>query len=269
MPSALPLITLLTDFGTRDYFVASLKGVILTINPDARIVDLSHDIAPHAVTEGAYMLQACYRAFPEGTIHLAVVDPGVGSNRRPILAKTSRYYFVAPDNGILSPILDDVSDVEIRQLENPRYRLESPGATFHGRDIFAPAAAWLSRGAVLSSFGPPVCDPVKTDWPKPTVTDEAIAGQIVYVDRFGNLISNLTMRDIAPTRAGSRRLAPLIRLADYTIGGLVGSYSEGDSSRPCALINSDGRLEIFLKERSAAAVMAAGPGAPVVVRMLR
>ncbi|HSN05407.1 MAG TPA: SAM-dependent chlorinase/fluorinase, partial [Nitrospira sp.] len=131
MPRALPVITLLTDFGDRDWFVASMKGVILTINPVARIVDLSHQITPHRIEEAAYCLQSCYRHFPEGTVHVAVVDPGVGSNRRPILAKTARYYFVAPDNGLLTPVLHEESDVAIRQLENPQYRLESPGGTFH------------------------------------------------------------------------------------------------------------------------------------------
>ena len=269
MSPAPPLITLLTDFGTRDYFVASLKGVILTINPAARIVDLSHDIAPFGILEAAYCLSSSYRYFPDGTIHVAVVDPGVGSARRPILVKTSRYYFVAPDNGILTPVLNESRDIEIYQLENLEYQLATLGATFHGRDVFAPAAAWVSRGAVLSLFGRPVFDPVKADWPQPTVNEGSVVGQIMYADRFGNLITNLTLRDIAGGLASSARSTPVIRIAGYTIDKLVRCYGDGDGGAPQALINSGGYLEIFLKEGNAASRMYWGPGQLVEVQLGR
>ena len=149
MPHPLGLITLLTDFGDRDSFVASMKGVILTINPHATIVDLSHHVPPHSVEDAAYLLKSCYRYFPEGTVHVAVVDPGVGSARRPLIAKSEQYFFLAPDNGLLTPILAEDSEMEVREIENADYRLTSPGHTFDGRDLFAPAAAWLTKAGAV------------------------------------------------------------------------------------------------------------------------
>lgn len=259
MPPALPLITLLTDFGSKDYFVASMKGVILTIHPAARIEDVSHHITPHRIDEAAYCLQSCYRTFPEGTIHVVVVDPGVGSNRRPILVKTGRYYFVAPDNGVLSPILYLEEDVEIREIENQRFQLESPGATFHGRDVFAPAAAWLARGAALSLFGRLVSDPVRINWPQARVTARTIIGEIVYIDRFGNLISNISQIQIEAGKIGR----PEIRVGEHLIGSLVANYSQGQADVLHALINSNGMLEFFLKERPASERLKIGVGAVV------
>ena len=225
MPPSLPLITLLTDFGSKDYFVASMKGVILTIHPAARIEDVSHHITPHQIDEAAYCLQSCYRTFPEGTIHVVVVDPGVGSHRRPILVKTARYYFVAPDNGVLTPILNLEEDVEIREIGGRQYQLHFPGATFHGRDVFAPAAAWLARGTALSSFGRLVPDPVRMNWPQPRMTARTIIGEIVYIDCFGNLISNISQAQIEAGQIGR----PEIRVGEYLIGNLVASYSEGQA----------------------------------------
>ncbi|MBX9659278.1 MAG: SAM-dependent chlorinase/fluorinase [Nitrospiraceae bacterium] len=259
MPPSLPLITLLTDFGSKDYFVASMKGVILTIHPAARIEDVSHHITPHRIDEAAYCLQSCYRTFPEGTIHVVVVDPGVGSHRRPILVKTGRYYFVAPDNGVLSPILYLEEDVEIREIENRRVQLQSPGATFHGRDVFAPAAAWLARGTALSSFGRLVPDPVRMNWPQPRMTARTIMGEIVYIDHFGNLISNISQIQIEAGKIGRSE----IRVGEHLIGSLVANYSQGQADALHALINSNGMLEFFLKERPASECLKIGVGAVV------
>ena len=142
MATAISVITLLTDFGDRDYFVASMKGVILGINPQARIIDLSHRIPAHDIHAAAYLLKASYSYFPDGTVHLAVVDPGVGTARKPLLVSTSRYHFIAPDNGLLSYIYQDELSVEVRPIENKQYRLDSEGATFDGRDVFAPASVY-------------------------------------------------------------------------------------------------------------------------------
>lgn len=255
MPPVPSLITLLTDFGTKDYFVASMKGVILTIHPDVRIEDVSHHITPHRIDEAAYCLQACYRTFPEGTVHVVVVDPGVGSRRRPILVKTGRYYFVAPDNGVLTPVLNMEEDVEVREIENQQYRLPSPGATFHGRDVFAPAAAWLARQRPFDSFGQLIQDPVRLPLDTPFWQGSILKGKIVSIDRFGNLISNVTvhMFEEACVRRGQQ--IPSIHLGDVRIEGLVQSYSDGSMDKPSALINSDGQIEVFLKEKSAAAVL--------------
>lgn len=263
MPSALPLITLLTDFGERDWFVASMKGVILSISPSARIVDFSHHITPHRIGEAAYCVQSCYRYFPEGTVHVAVVDPGVGSSRRAILVKTARYYFVAPDNGLLTPIFTEEPDAEIWQLENRQYQLESPGATFHGRDVFAPAAAWLSTGVAAASFGRPISDPVTIDWPQPTVEGARVRGQIVYVDRFGNLISNIAVAHLGGMVSVTRRDRLHIRVGAHQIQGMVASYSEGGSDRACVLINGNGMLEVFAREQRAVDLLGAGLGTAI------
>ena len=258
MPPARPLITLLTDFGDRDYFVASMKGVIITINPYATIVDLSHHVPPHSVEDAAYLLKSCYRYFPEGTVHVAVVDPGVGSTRRPLIAKSERYFFLAPDNGLLTLILAEDSEMEVREIENADYRLTSPGHTFDGRDLFAPAAAWLTAQQPFASFGRLIDDCKTFTISKPKWAAMALVGEIVHIDRFGNLITNLTTRHIKEVQELTKRPNPLIRVAGLLIDGLVGTYSEGDAQSPQALVNSNGHLEIFLKESSAAARLQVG-----------
>lgn len=248
MPVTIPLITLLTDFGDRDYFVASLKGVILNINPQAQIVDLTHHVTPHDVADAAYLLKSCYRYFPEGTIHVAVVDPGVGTTRRPLLVSSSRYHFLGPDNGILTYVCEEEHGVEVRHIENRQYRLDSDGATFDGRDLFAPAAAWLTKGQPLGSFGRLVPNYERLPLADPGWQQHVLTGEITYIDRFGNLISNLTSYHIREVRGVSKRSEPLIRLGGVTIDGLVRSYAEGSTDTPHALINSNGYLEVFLKE---------------------
>ena len=258
MPHPSGLITLLTDFGDRDAFVASMKGVILTINPHATIVDVSHHVPPHSIVDAAYLLNSCYRYFPEGTVHVAVVDPGVGSVRRPLIAKSDRYYFLAPDNGLLTPILAEENEMEVREIENADYRLTSPGHTFDGRDIFAPAAAWLTAQQPFASFGRLIDDCKTFTISKPKWDAMALVGEIVHIDRFGNLITNLTTRHIKEVQELTKRPNLLIRVAGRLIDGLVGSYSEGDAQSPQALVNSNGHLEIFLKESSAAARLQVG-----------
>lgn len=265
LPPALPLITLLTDFGDRDHFVASMKGVILTINPHATIVDLSHHVAPHAVDEAAYLLKSCYRRFPEGTVHVSVVDPGVGTARHPLIVGSSRYYFLAPDNGLLAYVFAEEGDVAVRVIENRQYRLESPGHTFDGRDLFAPAAAWLTKQEPFASFGKTLEEYQTISITTPTWKDQALVGEIVHVDRFGNLISNLTKDHLREVREVTKRPNPFIRVASHAIDGLVNSYSEGEGHTPHALINSNGQLEIFLREADAAALLAIEKKEPVRV----
>jgi S-adenosylmethionine hydrolase len=252
VPHPLGLITLLTDFGEKDWFVASVKGVILSINPQATVVDLSHRIPPHAVEDGAYVLKSCYRCFPAGTVHVAVVDPGVGSSRRPLLAKTSQYYFVGPDNGILSYVVEENEGIEVRHIENKQYTLESPGRTFDGRDLFGPAAAWLTKQQPVSSFGRIVTDYMKFEVRSPRWEQQAMVGEIVHVDQYGNLITNFTSAHLDELRAVTKRPNASIHVAGHVIDGLVGSYQEGSDERLCGLINSSGMLELFLKEASAA-----------------
>jgi S-adenosylmethionine hydrolase len=265
VPHPLGLITLLTDFGDQDSFVASMKGVILTINPQASFVDLSHHVSPHSIEEAAYLLKSSYRYFPEGTVHVAVVDPGVGSARRPLLIKTARYYFLGPDNGVFSYVLKDEEEVEVREIENQQYRLKSVGHTFDGRDLFAPSAAWLTKGVPASSFGRVIRDPIRLSVIEPSRQDNGLVGRIEHVDRFGNLISNLTLQHLEELRPVTKHWQLSVRIGETLIEGLVANYSEGMVEQPSALINSDGWLEIFVKEASAADLLKVGRGTRIEV----
>jgi Uncharacterized conserved protein len=178
---------------------------MLNINPHARIVDLSHQVAPHQIEEAAYLLKSSYRYFPDGTVHVAVVDPGVGSARRPLLVSTSRYYFLAPDNGLLTEIFQEELSVEVRRIENKQYRLDAEGATFDGRDLFAPAAAWLTRGQAPGTFGPLIQDITRLPSQEPVWEGPTFVGRIVYVDHFGNLISNITPSHLSEVRRQTKR----------------------------------------------------------------
>jgi len=257
MPSAISVVTLLTDFGDRDYFVASMKGVILNVNPQARIVDLSHQVTPHQVEEAAYLLKSSYRYFPDGTVHVAVVDPGVGSARQPLLVTTSRYYFLAPDNGLLTYIYQEELSVEVRQIDNKQYRLDSEGATFDGRDLFAPAAAWLTKGQPPGSFGRLIRDYVKLPIHEPSWEGKALVGRIAYVDHFGNLISNITPLHLKEVQGVTKKsdAEVTIRVGGAVIQGLVTAYAQGSALAPHALINSNGQVEVFIKEGSAAELL--------------
>jgi S-adenosylmethionine hydrolase len=263
VPSSNGLITLLTDFGERDHFVASMKGVILSINPAAVIVDLSHQIASHQIQEAGYFLKSCFRYFPEGTIHVAVVDPGVGTARRPLLISTARAYFIGPDNGLFSEIFDLHAKAEIRRIDNRQYRLETAGSTFDGRDVFAPAAAWLSKGVPPALLGPVIHDPIRRSMAVPLLHDELLIGRIVSVDRFGNLISNITAKQVLEFRAALGQATMEIHIGTSVINELVENYSQGSRQGPSALINGSGHLEIFLREESAAHYLSVGLGAEV------
>jgi S-adenosylmethionine hydrolase len=263
MPHPASIITLLTDFGDRDWFVASMKGVILSINPQAVIVDLDHRIRSHDVQDGAYVWKSCYRYFPDGTVHVAVVDPGVGTDRRPLIAKSSRYFFLAPDNGLLTYLLEEEGDVEVREIENKQYRLENEGHTFDGRDVFAPAAAWLTKQQPFASYGRMLADVHRFPVMQPHWEQTALVGEVVYVDVFGNLITNVSGRHVKEVREITKRPNPLIRIGGHSIDGLVGCYAEGDHGSPRALINSEGQLEIFCKDSSASDVLKLGRREPV------
>jgi len=265
VPQARPLITLLTDLVDRDWFVAGMKGAILTTHPDVYIVDLSHQIGPHRIDEAGYFLRSCYRDFPEGTIHVVVVDPGVGSTRRAIAVKSERYFFLAPDNGVLTYIFDDEQPIEVRKIDQRKFRRESPGHTFDGRDLFAPAAARLAQHEPFDSYGPVIGDCRTCAIAQPSWEQTILVGEIVYVDRFGNLISNLTPGHIEAVRSATKRRQPLIRIGERIIEGLLNSYSEAMAEKPAALINSDGQVEIFLKAASAADLLQVGRGARIEV----
>ena len=245
--------------------MASMKGAILSIHPDARIVDLSHQIAPHRIEEASYFLKSCYREFPEGTIHVVVVDAGVGSARRAIAVKIARYFFLAPDNGVLTHIFDDEQPVEVREIDQWKFRRELPGQTFDGRALFAPAAARLAKHEPFESYGPVIEDYRILPIAQPHWEQTILVGEIVYVDRFGNLISNLTPAQLEEVHSITKRRQPFFRIGKRIIEGLVNSYGEGMAEKPSALINSDGKLEIFLKEASAADLLQMGRGERIEV----
>ncbi|MCI0370300.1 MAG: SAM-dependent chlorinase/fluorinase [candidate division NC10 bacterium] len=256
-----PIITLLTDFGTADAFVGVMKGVILGIAPQARLVDLTHEVPPQAVAVAAFLLETAWREFPPGTIHLVVVDPGVGSNRRPLAAEGPRARFVAPDNGVLSPILQAGGATVLHALTRPEFFRQPVSRTFHGRDVFAPVAAHLANGVALAALGPPVTNPVRLDLPRPEpLPGGGAAGQVLHVDRFGNLITNLPEALFAAERG-----VPVVTVAGHRIQGLADSYAAVPTGRPGAIVGSTGTLEVFLPGGSAAAALGVRRGAAVTV----
>jgi len=258
-----PVIALLSDFGARDHYAGTMKGVILGICPDVALVDLTHEIAPHDVLEGALQLGASYRYFPAGTIFLAVVDPGVGSARRGIAVETADYRFVAPDNGVLTVVFREAPPRRVVELSERRYARPTVTRTFEGRDRFAPAAAWLAKGTQLAALGRPVSDYQRLDIPIAEVRDETLIGIVLLVDRFGNLVTNIDRRTFeAFTRHGPIRI-----LAGGTaVERLVSTYAEIGPGEVCALFGSSDHLELAANSVSAAGALGLGRDAAVEIR---
>jgi S-adenosylmethionine hydrolase len=257
-----PVIALLTDFGTRDHYAGTMKGVALGICPDATLVDISHDLPAHDVLAGALELAACYRYFPSGTIFLVVVDPGVGSTRRGIAADTGDYKFVAPDNGVLTIALDEHPPKRLVELTERKYARPTVSRTFEGRDRFAPAAAWLAKGIDLTALGRPLTAWQVLDIPEPAVAEGRIAGEVLRVDRFGNLVTNIDRRTFDRLASGG---ALDIAAGEHAVTRLVATYAEADAGSICALFDSSDHLEIAVTGGSAAGRLHLTRGAPVVV----
>ncbi|HEV8437314.1 MAG TPA: SAM-dependent chlorinase/fluorinase [Methylomirabilota bacterium] len=254
-----PIITLTTDFGLRDPFVAIVKGVILGICPGASLIDLTHEVARHDVREGGLALESAWRFFPVGSIHLAVIDPGVGTARRALALSAGGHCFVGPDNGLFTFAIQQPGWVAV-SIEAPRYRLSAVSQTFHGRDIFAPAAAHLASGVPLERLGPPVADPIRRPLPSCRLEGDELVGEVIGSDRFGNLVTSLAADRIAA-------LAPCggvrVRVGSRELGPLVETYAAGAPDVPSAIIGSSGRLEIFVRNGSALALLRAACGTPV------
>ena len=257
-----PIITLTTDFGLHDPFVGIMKGVILSICPSARLVDLTHDVEPQNILGGALALEAGWPYFPEGTVHLAVVDPGVGSARRALAVRARGHYLVGPDNGLLTPALMDAGWRAVA-LTAPEYRLAEVSRTFHGRDVFAPAAAYLAAGVPLERLGPAVTDPVRRPIPRSRLEDGALIGEVLAVDRFGNLLTSIEAAQLVGL-PGGRPVA--VEVAGRAVVGPVEVYADGADVRPTAIVGSTGRVEIFVRGGRADQVLGVGRGAPVRVR---
>ena len=256
------IITLTTDFGTRDPFVGLMKGVMFQIAPGVRLVDLTHEISPHDVLEGALALEAAVPFFPPGTIHLAVVDPGVGSARRPLAIAAAGQQFVGPDNGLFSFLFSADGWSAVR-LEAAAYRLPAVSQTFHGRDLFAPAAAHLALGTPLHRFGSPVTDPVVIRWPTARREGDQLVGEVIHADRFGNLVTSVRVPDLPALGPAS---SLIVEVEEKEVGRLVGCYADLPLAGVGAVVGSSGRMEISVREGSAAAVLGARRGSSVRVR---
>jgi S-adenosylmethionine hydrolase len=256
--TSFPIITLLTDFGAGSGYPAQMKGVIARAAPEARIIDISHEVPPFDVLSGALLLEACAPHFPIGAIHCAVVDPGVGTSRRALclLASDGRR-FVGPDNGLFTPFLGE--HARAFEITDRRIVCEPASATFHGRDLFAPIAAWLARGGDPEQVGPRVADPIRLDWPEPVLAGEELSGVCLQADRFGNLVTNIAERHLHGY-ASIREVRVEGRAARF-----VRTYAEGRPGELLALLGSAGRLEIAVRERNTAVDLGLGRGARVVV----
>jgi S-adenosylmethionine hydrolase len=257
-----PVIALLSDFGSRDHYVGTMKGVILGICPDATLVDITHDIAPHDVLDAALELAAAYRYFPAATIFLGVVDPGVGSARRGIAAEIADYRFVCPDNGLLSAIVRDQAPKKIVELTERRYARPTVSRTFEGRDRFAPAAAWLAKGIQLPALGRGLAAIQKLDIPQPVIDGDAMRGVVLRIDRFGNLVTNIDRKTFEKF---SREGGVHINAAGATVGRLVATYADIGSGEVCALFGSTDHLELAANAGSAADALGLTRGALVVI----
>jgi S-adenosyl-L-methionine hydrolase (adenosine-forming) len=255
------LITLTTDFGYRDPFVGTMKGVIYGINPQAQVIDLSHTIPAQNIMAAALVLRQATPYFPRGTIHVVVVDPGVGSTRLPLLMELEESYFIGPDNGVLSLVMEEKTPGRIIHLSNPAYQLQPTSATFHGRDIFAPAAAYLSRGVAPETFGETIKDFARLTWPAVIKTGTTIKGEIVYIDGFGNLSTSIGADDLKELPGHKLR----IKLHDLSILGLAANYAAVEQDKYLALVNSWGLLEIAVYKGSAQKCMGAMIGDKVEV----
>jgi S-adenosyl-L-methionine hydrolase (adenosine-forming) len=277
-------ITLLTDFGSRSPYVGVLKGVIYNINPEINIVDLSHDVTPYSIEEAAFLLETSYRYFPPRTVHLVVVDPGVGSTRRALLAVGESGYYVGPDNGVLSGVLvsdsvlsgDAADKVQLEstsqqtfeklfEINAPQYYLQPVSSTFHGRDIFAPVAAWLSMGIDPSSFGDPLRSPVLLDLPRPRAEGSTVVGQVMHVDRFGNLVTNIQRSLLENIIEKYALKGFIVAIGQARIGRHVQHYQQLEPGGQATIYGSSSYLEIVAREASAAEQTGARVGAQVLV----
>jgi S-adenosylmethionine hydrolase len=261
-------LTLTTDFGTKDGFIGTMKGVIWNICPDVHIADISHAISPQNILEGALTLRRAYTYFAPGTVHVAVIDPGVGTYRRPIAARLGSHYFVVPDNGLLTPMLEDADEnhwpVEIVHTTNEKYFLPEISRTFHGRDIFAPVGAHLANGVPLSNLGPAISDPIRMVLPHPEKTSNGWHAHVMIVDVFGNLATDL------PAAALQDFPHVSFHIRDREVHGLVASYGQKQPGDLVALIDSENHVEIAVVNGSAAKLTGARVGdvVDVIIRQI-
>jgi S-adenosyl-L-methionine hydrolase (adenosine-forming) len=261
LPNA--IITLTTDYGTNDHLVGTLKGVILKINPEATIVDITHNVAPFDLLDAALAIGSAYSYFPPRTIHVVVVDPGVGTDRRPLLVTAENQYFVAPDNGVLSVIYEREENVVARNVTAAHYFLQPVSKTFHGRDIFAPIAAWLSKGWQTASMGDEITDHKKFALPKPKATEGVVKGIVMRVDTFGNLVTNFRVEDLPESALTNGEIK--FQVGTQTVSRMVPTFASGNAGEPVAYLGSAGYVEIAVNKGNASRTLSIGRGAAVVL----
>jgi S-adenosyl-L-methionine hydrolase (adenosine-forming) len=258
-----PIITLTTDYGTNDHLVGVMKGVILGINPEAHIVDITHQVAAFDLLEGALVIANAYAYFPARSIHVVVVDPGVGTERRPLLVSGQNQYFLAPDNGVLSGVYEKEQNVVVRHLTSEHYFAQPVSKTFHGRDVFAPVAAWLSKSWQPASMGEEISDYKKFALPKPKETEGLIKGVVLKVDNFGNLMTNFRAEDLSQETLVKGEVN--LQVGSHPITRLLATFALGNAGEAIAYIGSSGYLEIGVNRGNASRTLGIGRGAPVLL----
>jgi S-adenosylmethionine hydrolase len=258
-----PIITLTTDYGTNDHLVGVLKGVILKINPDVQIVDITHGVTPFDLLDGATTIANAYPYFPPRTIHVVVVDPGVGTDRRPLIVSGQNQYFLAPDNGVLSGVFDKEQNFLVRHLTAEHYFLHPVSRTFHGRDVFAPVAGWLSKNWQPGSMGEEITDFKRFALPRPKEADGLLKGVVLKVDSFGNLITNFRGEDLPEGAIDKGEIK--LQVGTHTVSKLVPTFAHGAAGEAIAYVGSSGYLEIAVNKGSASKTLGLGRGTPVLL----
>ncbi len=263
------LITLLTDFGLHDHFVGTMKGVIWSINPEAEIVDLCHEVTRHDIAQAAFLLKSAYSYFPPATIHVVVVDPGVGTKRRSLLVSNEAGRFIAPDNGVLSYVYAEQPAGEVREITADHYFHKPRTGTFDGRDVFAPVAAWLSKGVAPTSFGDMIDDYKRFELPQPTLLSSgAWRCKILYVDHFGNLVTNLGRDQFREILDASDKRRFAIRVGEHTISKISQAYADGEPGELLAIFGSANFLEFSVNQGNASEVARVGVGQDVLLKVV-
>ena len=257
-----PLITLTTDFGEADYFVAAMKGAIYSVNPVVELVDITHQIPPYDVYAAAFTLMCCYKEFPRDTIHLVVVDPGVGSSRRPIAAMTGDHSFIGPDNGVFSYVYAREQVNRVVHFTASHYFRSPVSNTFQGRDVFAPIAAYLAKGVEWRMMGEEIDDPVRFNILAPTVSGGHVLGQVIHIDRFGNIITNITTAELTEERL---QTGPRVRIGEHPLARVLTHFAAAEDGELFAYIGGAGLLELAIPRKSAARALEARRGMEVEV----
>jgi len=258
-----PIITLTTDYGTDDHLVGVLKGVILKINPEVQIVDITHGVTPFDLLDGAMAIANAYAYFPPRTIHVVVVDPGVGTERRPLLVSGQNQYFIAPDNGVLSAVYEKEQNFVVRHLTAEHYFLQPVSKTFHGRDIFAAVAGWLSKNWQPASMGEEITDFKRFALPRPKEADGLLKGVVLKVDSFGNLITNLRSEDLPEGALEKGEIK--LQIGNHAVSKLVQTFANGNAGEAIAYVGSSGLVEIGLNKGSASKTLGIGRGTAVLL----